>query len=412
MRVLLIFFISLASFFTLPVTAQQGFERGYFIKNGKKTDCLIKATNRKNNPKSFKYRISEDTPVISSDHNDVTEYGLYDKVKYIAFHGMIDRSSDQLRFMSKKSSPEFSEEDLFLEVLLEGHASLYRYRDDQIQRFFFKIGDSEIEQLIYKLYKTVATTNGVSRLITVPNSSYKLVLGKQMKCGDNILNIPELAYTKNDLINFFLDYNDCLNSPYTLYEGDKYNFFNLTVRPGLRTSEFGFNRISTRNFDYDYNGTSFSLGIETEFTLPYGKRNLGIIFEPSYHYFKGEDISELFSLRTPTLSTIDYSIIELYSGIRYHIRVGSLGSVFLDLTYIKDIVQLEGKINFDHESNSITLDELPLNETGGTLGFGLGIGHKRFSMQFRHLSRKDLLEEVGFNESYRSFYFTLGYQLL
>jgi len=135
--------------------SQISFEKGYFIDNlNEKTECLIKNIAWKNNPTELEYKLSENGQVNVKTIRYVKEFGIYDKSKYTRYQVDIDRSSTALSNLSTDRRPEFKEERLFLKVLVEGDATLFLYEDGSLRRFFYSFENSEVEQLVYKNYKS------------------------------------------------------------------------------------------------------------------------------------------------------------------------------------------------------------------------------------------------------------------
>lgn len=150
----LLFFVGY--FVTLNFTgySQIHFEKGYYVNNnGERVDGFIKNIGWKNNPYNFAFKSSESAEDNNITIDSVKEFSIVGGVRYKRFDVYIDRSSNNVQSLSKVREPEFSEETLFLEVLLEGEASLYAYEEGNLKRYFYTTGTSPIEQLIYKKYR-------------------------------------------------------------------------------------------------------------------------------------------------------------------------------------------------------------------------------------------------------------------
>ena len=78
--------------------------------------------------------------------------------------------------MTYDKNPTFQEEQLFLKVLIEGKASLYEYVEVGLQRYFYTVDSSNIEQLVFKSYK-------VDRDLVAKNNMYKQQLYNDLKCS-------------------------------------------------------------------------------------------------------------------------------------------------------------------------------------------------------------------------------------
>ncbi len=177
------------------------FENGYFIdESNNKIECLIKNVDWKNNPTEFEYKFSQNDTVHKATFKTVKEFGIYNVSKYIRAKTNIDKSSEQIDKMSSERNPNFQEELLFLKVLIEGKASLFLYIDGNLTRFFYKLNDSEIQQLVYKRYLIDDTI--------LENNSFKQELFLKLKCEEIVLNdIKNLRYSNRDLEKLFIKYN-------------------------------------------------------------------------------------------------------------------------------------------------------------------------------------------------------------
>src|SRR6218665_4044562 len=176
-----ILFIALILFLTLKSYSQIGFEKGFIVtENNPKTECLIENMDWKNTPVNFRYRLSDTSPIINADIRSVKEFGITGQNKFIRAVVNIDRSTKNLQNMPKGKDPVFRQENLFLQVLMEGNASLYLYDDGTVRRFFYKTNSSEIKQLVYKTYFLNDDTDQIAK-----NNYFREQLYLDLKC-DNI----------------------------------------------------------------------------------------------------------------------------------------------------------------------------------------------------------------------------------
>ena len=139
----------------LPVIISFGqieFEKGHFIDlNNQRIDCLIKNHEWKNNPKEFSYKLPGSDVSKEMQVTDVKEFEIEGYAKYVSVDVKIDRSTDDLSRLYYNRNPEWSNERLFLKVLINGKASLYFYGEENLKRFFYRVTDS-ISQLVYKKF--------------------------------------------------------------------------------------------------------------------------------------------------------------------------------------------------------------------------------------------------------------------
>ena len=181
--VLLLYVITLS----LTCFAQVSYEKGYYVDNsGKKVECLIKNLDWRNNPTEFEYKLSDGGAERKATVNNVKEFGVYERFKYIRADVKIDKSRSTLVYLSRTKEVEFEQAKLFLRVLLEGKANLYYYEEYDIRKYFFNYEEQkEIKQLVYKRYK--AKDNEVKE-----NTYFRQQLLLELKC--EAIQLKEVKY--------------------------------------------------------------------------------------------------------------------------------------------------------------------------------------------------------------------------
>ena len=103
-------------------------------------------------------------------------------------------------------------EKLFLKVLIQGEASLFKYKDKSLTRYFYQTSHLDINQLIFKEYKTPENKIGT-------NNEFRRQLYNNIKCIDiSMNNLKQIDYDKNSLLNIFTKYNSCKNSAFVNFE--------------------------------------------------------------------------------------------------------------------------------------------------------------------------------------------------
>jgi hypothetical protein len=349
-----------------------------------------------NNPSEFKYRLSEKDDSKIATIESVTEFGVYNSLKYVGDSVDMDRSSSSYYQVSNVRNPIFKKEALFLKVLVDGKAKLYEYKEGNLTRYFYSIDSSEIKQLIFKYYTNM--NNKVRK-----NRGFRQQLKNELKCSTSALSNPEkLDYNKKSLVGFFVEYNECVNQTYVNFEEiQQRDLFNLTVRPGLNSSTLKIqNTLASSNITEIKNKLSFRMGVEAEFVMPYNKNKWALMVEPTFQYFiSTEDISSTNQVKA------DYKSIELPMGIRYYSFLNAHSKFFFTAAYVLDF-SLNSKIEFIPGSD---LDVHPK----GNLAFGAGYKHHdRFSLAFRYQFGRELFSDyLYWRSDYNTFSVVLGYSL-
>ncbi|PWN68951.1 tRNA modification GTPase [Chryseobacterium phosphatilyticum] len=385
--------------------AQIRFEKGYFINNsGERKEVLIKNLDWKNNPVDFEYRTDNSSEIKKENINNVKEFSIDGNRKYIRATVMVDRSSTNLNSMSENRAPDLKEETLFLKYIIEGKAGLLYYEDGNIRRFFYNAEKSEPEQLIYKAYYIDQGSVGY-------NEDYKKQIAEHLKCGINSGQLQNVNYTTKDLTKIFTQYNQCSGDQITDYakSDTKKNLFHLNIRPGVNFSSFE----TTHNYSYESvntdfgKDTSFRIGLEFEYVLPFNKNKWALFAEPTYQYYKGskeitENEGSYFEYKYT--ATTDYKSIELPLGVRHYFFLDDRSKIFLNAAYVIDF-NLSSSIKFDRNELEVS--------SGNNFVFGAGYKYNdKFSAEIRVGTSRTLLRDyVSINSDYKAISVILGYTL-
>lgn len=393
--------------------SQINFEKGYYINNSdQKIEGLIKNLDWKNNPTQFTFKPSENGENKIINIESAKEFGIYDTSKFVRHHVDIDRSSADINILSPVKEPIFNKEELFLKVMVEGKASLYSYHDRNFKRYFFNKDNAPIEQLVFKKFKTSNNKIGV-------NNHFKQQLWNNLKCKDiSEKSINNLDYIGKKLLQFFVKYNKCIDSEFTTFEQKKYDVFNFTLRPGIRSNSLTVNNSISNTSETDFeNELGLTIGAEIELIMPFNKNKWALIIEPTYQYFKSEKTRTVnpFDLVIPQniIFNIDYESIELPIGIRHYFFLNNNSKLFVNGSFVLDFAG--GKSNMNFANTSMRGDPTVLEiKTGVNSAFGLGYKYNnKYSLELRYFTNRNLFSNYQFWESkYNSIAVIFGYTLL
>jgi hypothetical protein len=399
----------LTAILSLNCYSQISFEKGYYIDNdNQKINCLIKNIDWKSNPTQFEYKLSEDSDSNTLTIKTIKEFSVFSISKYVRNTVNIDRSSTNVTNLSYNRKPIFSEETLFLKVIVEGQSNLYEYKDINLKRYFYTNENSNIEQLIFKKYKTINEEIG-------RNNRFRQQLWTGLKCPNfKMSKIENLDYNKNDLAQFFNEYSKCYNKDIISFEPkQKRDLFNLTIRPRLNSSSLSIqNSFITdgRNADFD-NKIGFGFGLEAEFILPFNKNKWAITIEPTYQSFKSEKkTNNINHTGGRLIAKADYSSIEIPVSLRHYLFLNNNSKIFINASFIFDLSS-KSSIEFSRDnasgSSSIEIVTRP--------NFAFGIGYKyndKYSLEVRHLSSREVLDSyLAWNSDYKTFSLIFGYSI-
>lgn len=392
------------------LNAQIKFESGYFIKSdGERVECLIRNSEWKDNPSEFEYRMAENAEIQKGDLKTVKEFGVYDVSKYLRAEVDLDRSSDNVADLNTNRNPKYERETLFLNVLIEGDASLYSYVSGNLFRFFYSMSDGEIKPLIYKRYLAI-NDKGEQRI--AKNEQYKSQLRTDLQCdlalSDKIRN---LDYKSNILIGFFKEYNNCKNSEIVEFTGKGKTVFHLSIRPRMNSTSMRYVNRTDKSLDIPFeNKTGFSAGIEIEMLLPFNKGKWAIYAEPSFISYKSDETVEYKKVSGGILDVhAQYSALELGVGGRHYMYLSPESKLFLGFTYLMDFGV--GENYLERRRNDGSLFER-IDIEGVKYRFGFSAGYKlmdKFSIELRAETKEKVYFSTYKDINYNNFSVILGY---
>lgn len=389
--------------------SQINFVEGYVETNsGKKINCFIKDKDWAFNPDNFAYRLTADGEIIEGLPTTVKAFGTADgSFKFISKKVAIDISSDRLDELSHKRSPSFETQTLFLKVVVEGDASLYSYKNERFQRYFYSTPELDLQQLVYKLY----ALNGVEMR---ENKQFVQQLKNNLRCEaiseKEYLNAD---YKEKSLKKLFLAYNNSLGGIITTYEDSeqKEKEKNIALKLKLALNNSGVQIQTTRDvYNTDIEKENFfAVGAELEYVFPFNKGKFAMFIDPFYQSYSGTTQKEYSYGQIDYL--VEYSSVEVPVGLRYYMFLTDDLAVFANVSwYILDI-HLSGDAyinarNYDKDFQ----DDLSSKQN---YAVGVGLNYKRFSLETRFLTKRNLIREfVAFSLDYQKTSFILGYRFL
>ena len=387
--------------------SQIKFEKGYIINNQNiKTNSLIKNTDWKYNPTQIKYKNSEEDEVKIGLIKNIKEFGIDGASKYIRADVNIDRSSKNLNFISRDRNPKFTKETLFLKVLIEGNASLYEYVDGNLYRYFYKIDNQPIEQLVYKPFLLSDKKIGY-------NENYKQQILKNLPCPKISINyIKKLNYYKSDLVKIFTKYNTCKNTRFTTYEPKKKSFV-FSAKIGINSVNFStFNKYSIVNNVKFENKLNLRIGAEVEYILPFNNTKWRVFTEPTLQKIQvtKKTDSNTFILGGKVVTNIEYTSLEIPIGLRYYLFLNKKSKLFVNVAYNFPIT-FNSKMDYNIIGGSNATKPIKINPTNNK---SIGVGYKKdnYSVEVRMLRHREILAGYAYWVStYDSYSLILGYTI-
>ncbi len=376
--------------------AQIQFEPAYYIdNNGDKTECLIKNIDWRDNPTSFVVKIEGTNKKLLIE--DIKEFGFNNGVMYQRYSVDVDMSSPIPGKLSNQRAPIYENKTVFLKVLAEGDAWLYKYVNGNIIRFFYRLNNEEVKPLIYKKFLQ-------ENFNIATNETYKQQLSIDLKHPSvSATRISNTKYTAKDLSKLFLVYNgeEKLKTQRESKEKSEEDSFKLNVRPG-----FNYNSIVFDNSikEYKTNASSVSLGLEYELILPFNKNKWAVILEPEFFYLSKED--EIEGSMWEEKVKYSYSALNINGGIRYSVFLNSNTSLFVGGAYSFSLFQKGKQELFDKFSRK----SKDFVRSGNFIG-SIGCRRGNFLGEIRYRDNRQLLDYVFQTVKISSVSVVLGYTL-
>ena len=397
MKVFLFMLIALSSY------GQIVFEKGYFIDNSnQRTECLIKNIDWRNNPARFLFKMEGVDSVKEGTIATVKAFGVYGYSNYVRGDVKIDRTKSTISDLTYERNPAWSQEKLFLRVIVAAKASLYYYEEGNLSRFFYSISGSPIEQLIHKEYFVHDVDDAKSIMV---NNDFRQQLLTQVKCKSDPTNtVSRIRYNRTELERYFRSFNICEgDSTMPVKSTAKRNVLNIKINPGFTYSSVVFSNLFSGSY-FDFNKTiNFRLGIEFEYFLPFNKNKWSIVFEPTLQFL---------NTAGPQMTQLTYNTIEFPLGLRYYVFLNGKSKIFLDGFYLSSASYNPGRSSVDLRyppGNSIVTLDMKSNYS---LAGGLGVEVGRLSAEARYYSSRDLLSGyIYWDSNYHRMSLLFGYKI-
>ncbi|MCG2611484.1 porin family protein [Flavobacterium sp. SM15] len=390
------------------INAQTRFEKGYYIDNtGNKTEGLIKNLDWKNNPTSLEFKITESDEPKELTINTVAEFGIDNASKFVRFDIDIERSKTRLSDVSISREPEFKNERLFLKELVSGTATLYKYEEADMVKFFFTSNGSPIKQLVYIPYKaSYEDTRNIAGLginDILYNETYKRQIWTFVKKENTSQrSIENLKYNEDDLTKYFLDYNGIDVKKVKASSKGKKTYFNIKPSVALNMAKVNFNyensSVLYNDIDFDFKDTPLSFGFEFEAIMPFNNNKWSVFLEPNYMSFKSNTTEKYYSYTFERKSEI--KMFQLPIGIRHYFFLNNNSKIFVNPFANAQFISKKSYVR-DLETRTFDL----------SFGLGLGFAYKKMFCELRHYLSSNISPYVITQMNFSNTSFALKYEV-
>ena len=372
-------------------------KKGYYVTiDGHRVEGSFLETNYLD-AATLKFKTDSDKNFQNLDTRDVKEFGIGREFKAEKFVVEIDVTDAGQGQISTNREAIWEKQVLFLNVIVEGNASLYMYSNGNGTKYFYKVEGKQAnpEQLLYRKYMS-------GDLKTSENNKFRQQLYTDLNCtGTNDINkFLKIPYTQKDISQLFEEYNTCKNSKSRVYNDDsakKKNFY-YNVFAGLYASKFNVEG-AARTFDND-NYASFGVGGEIVVMLS-GK--FGLFAKAEYESINAKLINVFSSpyggvTKTTTIYDVKGGIFNFDLGSRYYFNINQTNTIYIDaaLVIAVPLTNLDGNVtvyNGIGEPISVSTGQQNLESAiAGNFGLGYTLNNK-YSIEAHYITNRDFFNK-------------------
>ncbi len=248
---------------------------------------------------------------------NIQEIGIGDSYKLVKYSVDIDGTDAQQGQYSDGANPVFEKQEVFLNVLIEGNASLYSYFDGRNTKFFYKTDAMSVpQQLVYRKY----LINREAK----ENNEYKRQLGKSLICTAHPVK-GNPAYAQKDLMAIVKAYNACAGGESVIYDnstGKKFKI-NFSTFAGLYSTSFRQEMVRP---DANKNDNSITVAVGGELELLPPSKIISFFARAEYEHINLGITAVNHTAENVTRSYFfngDANMLSVSVGPRYYFNIGN-----------------------------------------------------------------------------------------
>lgn len=379
--------------------AQIKFTPGYIVNNkDEKKACLLLNAGVQHTGENYFYKVHKDSAQVKVDLKRIKAFGVDGGSRFIRKKVQLDISGNQIKQVKDTlNHADWNEGHVFLQEMIASEvASLYYFRYEGREFFFYKKGDSPITNLIYKKYEV-----GVSSQITTQvllDNRYKQQLGQNLPCS---MKISRLSYTRPSLMRYFKTYIDEQSEEIETESREQKSKIKVQLAILANNTSFALEETKTlRNYNAG-SEMSFGGGIAIEYLFPFNRNKWGLFAEGNYVVTSFSYASNLNTFKY----NLDYNFVELPFGLIHYFNVTEDFRLFVKAgmcaTFISDDNFSVGNSDFNRGTTSST-----------SVIAGFGINYKRLSAEFKYYTTSDIVQnDQIYNSDFKQNTFRIAYDL-
>jgi len=371
--------LCLTSFFSI---AQSDFQKGYFIDlNGTRQEGYVSVKSWSDNPRSFAFRTDPASSNQLVSVSSAMEVGAGES-RFVRFIGRVDSSSNKSRKMSSIIEPEWVHDSLFLRLLVDGKADLFYCDREGEDRFFYRVDDGPITQLVFKLYQKETARNEPAQVAR--NREYQGQLRQHVNCLQySFEKMKSLRYEIAVLTNYFTEQNECSGgNQYTAKDDVSRRMISIRATPGISIAQMDSYDVKEKLYESYEQKLSYRVAAEFELTFPFNRKKWAVWLEPAFQSYKANGTDS-------AARSITYTSFEVALGARHYFYLGKHSNIFLNAAGIFD-VPIESAGGWEGRNNVPSNSHKTFN-----LAAGVGFAYKRFSVEARYYTIRKMKGTAG-----------------
>lgn len=395
-----LFFVALNSF------GQNDYRKGYFVDNENKRNEVFlqykdytKLNLLENKDTSIKYKSTLESATVEIPQAKVNEIGIADEFKFQRFLLPL------LKNYNSQPLHEFQNQNLLLQVLVEGEASLYAYHNKKKTIYFYKLAN---ETVPVELTYDVKTYGGA---VVNTNSDYKKELYTVLKTEKlQPSDFAKVKYNDDDLIKIFDRYNKEIGKESLTFKNE---FSKIKM---VFTGFVNLNNSSVtvgNAFSNSDKKSLFGIGLGAEAELRVNQQwafFLRASFQTSDYTLKTKEAEKSTATYVSTFD-VDTRSIDVVISPRYYININNESNLFfnlgLGLAIQSGSVQEVLNTRFTstvYDSDPVYLDLKTSMSINPAIGFTF---HEKYSIELQYYSIKNYFhtsdDSSGSSGGYKDF---------
>ena len=400
---------------------QKNYLPGYVINlNGDTVKGFINYRDWDINPYKIDFKKHVDGEINYITPAKIKEFGVAAEI-YKSGIVEVDENYYDLASLTYSGEFKFRVDTAFLQTLVQGDKSLYRYIDFKGKENFFIGQDAGFELLQYKEY--FKNVNGVKAIAT-NNKFIGQLCNYLQDCSGIATLAANIKYTGSSLGYLFQEYNSCTNKDVKYVSKKTKILFDFGILAGLSVTKLTFKGENHSDLvEAEYSpSTDCSFGLFFDWIIKTQYQNKFSIYnELLYTTFKMGDTytkeSQIENGYTKNNISLEYSYLKVNNMLRYRNLIGQNTSVFLNVGITNGFVQKDA----NHKVITKVLTSPPatyvedgkaLDDTKYEMGIMAGIGSsfKKTSFEIRYESSTGISDYGDLKSPVKRFYFLFGYR--